>query len=455
MLANQRRILTRTPPGPPPRRGLLDSLGYYYRFLTDSIGTVGERFERYGDIYYAPADGVGLYVIRHPDHLWQVLVRDGAKYGKAHSALERLERVLGKGLLTTDGDTWRRQRRMVQPAFSAKRLAGYAQAMVDEADKSMKGWRDGDVRDVSREMMELTLRVVCRTLFSHDVRGQTDDVARAMEGLRQVGTTPDILPRWAPSPVRARIERAVAALNDIIHGMIRERRKGVLRAEPPDLLHMLVSAVDEEADGSGLSDVEIRDQLVTLFLAGHETTSHALTWTWYLLARNPDVRSVLERELDEVLGGKLPTYDDLEKLPYTARVFDEAMRIYPPAYTLARVAQEPTELGGYEVPAGSEVVLWTYWTHHDPRWYPDPERFRPERFEPDAAAQRPKLAYLPFGAGARACIGKVFALVEGQLLLAALAQRFRMHTVERTRVEMQPRITLAPKHGMQMRLEKR
>jgi cytochrome P450 len=441
-----------TPPGPPPRRGVVDSLGYYYQFYRDSIGVVRERFERYGDIYYAPSDGVGLFVLKHPEHIWQVLVRDGAKYGKTHTAFKMLERVLGHGLLTTDGEVWRRQRRMIQPAFSSKRLAGYADAMVDEAQRCAEGWYPGQIRDLSREMMELTLRVVCRTLFSHDVRGQADTVAGAMGALRTVGTTPDFLPSWMPSPIRSRSEKAVAELDRLIYGMIAERRGTENAPQVPDLLHMLLTAVDQEGDGGVLDDKEIRDQLVTLFLAGHETTSHALTWTWYLLSQNPEVEAKLHAELDEVLGGRAPRFEDLDELPYTGQVFDEAMRIYPPAYTLARRAEQDAEIDDYFVPKGAEIMIWLYMTHHDPRWYPEPDAFVPERFEPARVAQRPKLSYLPFGAGARACIGKNFALIEAKLILAMLAQRFRFELAHDQQIAIEPRITLAPKHGMRMKL---
>jgi cytochrome P450 len=446
-------LAPRLPPGPAPRAGGLGSLGYYYRFWRDSIGFVEERFARYGDIYCAPSSGVPLFVLRHPEHFWEVLARDGAKYSKAHTAYDMLTRFLGHGLLTTDGDTWRRQRRMVQPAFSNKRLAGYGRAMTEEATRLADGWRDGMTYDMSREMMELTLRAVCRTLFSHDVRSQSDHVAVAMDAFRRFASRPDPLPSWL-SPRRKKAEAAIAMLDEIIYGMIRERRAAPAASADADLLHMLVTAVDEEAGGT-LDDREIRDQLVTLFVAGHETTSHALTWTWYLLSQNPEAERNLHDELRRVLGGRAPGYDDLEALPYTRQVFEEAMRLYPPAYTIARRAEADTRIGGYDVPAGSEVVMWIYMTHHDARWYPDPWAFRPERFEPAAVAARPKLAYLPFAAGARACIGKMFAMVEGQLVLATLAQRYRLELEPGHVVVAEPSITLAPKHGMRMRLRKR
>lgn len=450
----QSAVLQARPPGPPPRGGTLSSLGYYYRFLTDSLGFVQERFDRYGDIYYAPSNGVPLFVLRHPDHLWEVLVRDGPKYGKTHTAFGRLEEFLGKALLTTDGDVWRRQRRMVQPAFGKKRLAGYGAAMVDESRKMADEWRDGMTYDISREMMELTLRVVCRTLFGHDVRGQTDHVATAMDVFRDALGRPDPLPGWL-SPWQRSADRAVGALDEIIFGMIRERRTSGEVPEPADLLHMLLSAVDSEGDGGKLDDKEIRDQLVTMFLAGHETTSHALTWTWYLLSQNPNAERKLHAEIDRVLGSRLPTYGDLEDLSYTRWCFEEAMRLYPPAFTLARRAEADAQIGGYEVPAGSEVVLWTYFTHRDARWFPEPLAFQPERFTPEEVAKRPKLAYLPFGAGARACIGKVFAMIEGQLILATLAQRYRMRLEPGHEVALSPRVTLSPKYGMRMQVSAR
>jgi cytochrome P450 len=446
----------RVPPGPPPRNGLLESLVYYYRFFRDSIGVVQGRFDRYGDIYYAPSNGVGLYVLRHPEHLWEVLVRDGAKYSKSHTGLETLTKFLGHGLLTTDGDQWRRQRRMVQPAFAKKRLAGYAEMMVDETRRIDGRWPDGAEIDLSREMMELTLRVVCRTLFGHDVRDQTDDVAVAMEAFHGYLASPDILPNWLPLPNRKRADEALETLDRIIFGMIDARREQRQpRPDPPDLLQMLVDATDEEGDGAGLDDREIRDQLLTLFLAGHETTSHGLTWAWYLLSQHPNELARLHAELDEVLAGRPPRYEDLEALVYTRQVFEEAMRLYPPAYTLPRRAEVDTTIGDYDVPAGSEVIMWIYMTHHDARWFPEPEKFRPERFAPGAAAARPKLAYLPFGAGARACIGKVFAMIEAQLMLAELAQRYRFELVPGHPVVPRPRITLAPKNGMPMRVTRR
>jgi cytochrome P450 len=446
-----------TPPGPPPRRGVLDSARYFYKFATDAIGFVGERFERYGDLYYAPSEGGGLYVLRHPDHIRQVLVTDAASYAKKHSAFDRLEEVLGTGLLTSDGATWKRHRRMIQPSFQPKRLAEYAAVMEEEAWKWGERWRDASDCDASHDMMELTLRIVGRTLFNHDVSEHASAVRRSMETLTEEMVRPDLLPAWVPSFRRRRLERAVADLDRIIYDMIDRRRSGPGNdgAETRgDLLGALASAVDAEGDGGRLSEREVRDELVTMFLAGHETTSQALTWTWYLLSQNPEAEIALHEEVDR-LGTERLGYEDLDDLPYTHQVISEAMRLYPPAFVIARRAHRDTELGSWQVPAGSEVVVWTYFTHRDARWYPDPEAFLPERFAPAARAKLPQQAYLPFGAGSRACIGTNFAMIEAVLILATLARRFRLRLAAGQRVALKPRVTLTPAHGMRMQLEPR
>ena len=267
--------------------------------------------------------------------------------------------------------------------------------------------------------------------------------------------TPDFLPKWMPSPPRRAIERAVASLDRVVFGLIDERRRerdrGVSTARS-DLLDILLAS----GSGGDASDVltgrEIRDQLMTLFLAGHETTSHALTWTLYLLSQNPIAEERLAREVRTVLGDRPPTLDDLERLPYTEQVIKESMRLYPPAYLLARRASEDAEIGGYFVPKGSEVIGWTYMTHRDPRWFPDPLAFDPDRFSVEQEAQQKPFAFLPFGAGPRACIGKAFAMIEAQLILACAIQRYRFKLVVGQKVEPMPRITMHPKNGLRMQV---
>jgi cytochrome P450 len=428
----------------------------YYGFATDAIGFVGKRFERYGDIYYVPAEPAGLYVLKHPEHLYQVLVERAAAFTKGHTAFERMSQVLGSGLLTSDGEEWRRHRRMLQPAFQKARLVEYTTAMAEASEALARCWGDGQRIDMSQEMMRLTLAIVSRTLFSHDVEGEAGDVGHAMAAFQDLITRPDLVPAWLPSPRRRRLEQAVATLDSIIYRLIRERRAERGQGERRhDLLERLVAAVDEEGDGKRLSEKEIRDELVTLFLAGHETTAQTLTWTFYLLAQHRDVEARLHAELERELGGRTPGYDDLERLVYTEQVIAEAMRLYPPAYMVARRAGEDSEIGGFVIPRGSELALWIFMTQRDARWYDDPLTFRPERMTAEARAQLPRGAYLPFGLGPRTCIGKMFALIEARIALAALAQRFRATLDTSEPIELRPRVTLTPKGGMPMRLVRR
>jgi cytochrome P450 len=442
----------RVPPGPPPRRGrLLGSIAYYLRFALDPIRVIRDRFEAYGDLYYAPSADGGLYAIRHPDHLQEVLVTRAADYVKAHTALVRLEQVLGQGLLTSDGDAWRRHRRMIQPAFHQARLAGYAAAIVDEAERAAGQMRDGEEQDMAAEMMELTLRAVSRALFSHDVGGETAAFAQAMTALQETLAAPDFAPKWLPTPGRRRIGRAVADL-DRITGELVAARRAAAPPDPPDLLQALVDAADEEGDGARLTGTQVRDELVTLFLAGHETTANVLAWTLYLLSQHPDAEARLHAEVDATIGDRPPALADLARMPWGEQVIKEAMRLYPPVFMVARRARADTEIGGYPVPRGSEVVVWIYMTHHDARWFPEPERFRPERFAPEEEARLPRLAYAPFGAGPRICIGKGFAMMEARLILAALARRHRFALGAGQEIAMQPRITLRPRNGLRMRV---
>lgn len=431
---------------------MLRSVGHALRFAADPLGFVARRFESYGDIYFVPGQPHGLFVIRHPDHARQVLLDDAARYHKTHSVFDRLSSLLGDGLLTTDGELWKRHRRMIQPAFTRTQIGRYADVAVGEARRAAATWSVGRTYDMAAEMMSLTLRIVCRSLFSHDVSGDADRVGAAMHAFQAAVTRPDVFPGWVPSRGRRRLRRAIAELDRIVYGMIDERRRGAARR---DLLQTLLDAADDEAGGERLSEREVRDHLVTLFLAGHETTSNALTWTWYLLSRNRDAEQRLHAELDRVLDGRPPTFADLPRLAYAEQVIKEAMRFYPPAYVLARRAREDTTIGGYPVPAGSEVVVWIYMTHRDPRWFPEPERFLPERFTPELEAARPRLAYLPFGAGPRACIGKQFAMVEAVLILASLAQRFHFELDTRHKIKTRPRLTLTPNKGMRMQLQVR
>lgn len=446
------------PPGPPPRKkDLASTLAYFYRFQRDPIGFVRDRFETYGDIYYAPSGGVGLYVVRHPDHLHEVLTANAASFGKGHSALERVGEVIGDGMLTTDGETWRRQRKLSQPAFARSRLVEYAAIMADEGVQSLGRLRPGEVRDVAKDMMALTLRVVSKALFGHASSDADVAVVDRLMAVFQTGAmSANVVPSWLPNPLMTRLRSASTELDKLIYDLVEQSQQ---RGKPADkkanLLDILVHAVDDEDPRARLSPREVRDNLLTLLLAGHETTSNALTWTLYALSEHPAVEAKLMKEIDDVLGERVPTFDDLPNLPFTEQVIKEAMRMYPPVPSLARVATEDTTVGGYPVAKGAEVILWLYLTHHDPRFYPDPSRFLPERFTKENEAKLPKAAYLPFGAGPRACIGKSFAMMEAQLLLALMLQRFRFALVPGQAIVVAPRVTLKPKNGLRMRLSAR
>ena len=451
------------PPGPPPRkRGLVSSLRYNYGFFRDSLGFVNKRFETYGDLYYAPSDGLGLYVVRHPLQVHEVLVANAAKYGKGHTALQRVADIIGDGMLTTDGETWRRQRKLSQPAFARSRLAEYTEVMSAEAVRALASWSDGETREVDRDMMTLTLRVVSKALFGHDLANADVAVVDRLMSVFQTGAiAANLLPRWLPNPARHRLRGASAALDELMYRLIARSQEGLRGGATgavgtkANLLDMLVNAVDEEDPRARLDAREVRDNLMTLLLAGHETTSNALTWTLYALSQHPEIERTLMAEVDAVLGGRAPTFEDLPKLRYAEQVLKESMRMYPPVHSLARVAAEDSELGGYPIKKGSEVVIWVYWMHHDARWFPEPERFRPERFSPEGEAALEKSSYIPFGAGPRACIGKAFAMLEAQLLLVLLVQRFHFSLAPGQKVALNPRITLRPKHGMRMRLTRR
>ena len=448
------------PPGPPPlSKNPIALLRYFLAFRRDGIGFVRGRFARYGDLYYSNFRGSHLYLMRHPDHMSEVLVAQGAKFQKTEKGLtaRQLTRYLGSGLLTSNGELWRRQRRLINPAFNRRSIEAHGPAMVARTVRMLDGMREGSDVDLSREMMGLTLGIVKKVLFDHDSDGETDAVARAMTTFRQGASSPQLLADWLPLPATRRAKKALRDMDDIIYGMIDRRR-----AEPEeklvartDLLSLLIRTVDAEAHGERISRKQLRDELLTMFLAGHDTTSHMLTWTVYLLSQHPDVERRVTEEIDRALAGRLPTVEDLPAMPYAEQVLHEAMRLYPPAFVLSRTATEDATIGGFTIPAGAEVVMWTYLAHHDARWFPDPERFDPDRFTSERTTEMSKKAFIPFGAGTRTCIGKHFAMMEARLLLATMMQRARFELAPGHVVQMDPSVTLAPKGGMPMRVRLR
>jgi cytochrome P450 len=322
--------------------------------------------------------------------------------------------------------------------------------MAAYIEEMLATWQDAEVRDIHQEMMQLTMRIVAKVLFSVEVRADTERVAAALNVLmRHTSGGRMILPpilRHVPVPALLRVKRAVRELDEIVNRIIGERRAS--GQDTGDLLSMLMAARDE--DGSGMTDRQLRDEVLTFLLAGHETTAVSLSWTWYLISQRPEVEKRLREELCQVLGGRTPQLEDLPRLPYTDKVVKESMRLYPPAWSLARTVAKDIELGGYKLPMGSNVVMSPWILHRDPRFFEEPEQFNPDRWTADVAQHLPKFAYFPFGGGPRLCIGASFAMMEANLLLAAIAQRFQLRLVPGHPVAALPSITLRPKHGMRM-----
>ena len=438
------------PPGPKGRF----LVGVLPEFRKDPAGFLEKISRQYGDIAYLPLGRQHIYYVGHPDAIRDILVTHQNKFKKSRM-LERARVLLGDGLLTSEGDQHRRQRRLVQPAFHRDRLAGYGAVMVERTAMVREHWKSGQPLDVLQEMMRLTLAIVAKTLFSTEVDSEADDIGAALTqvfDLFEVILMPfsEILEKL-PLPAVRRFKRARKRLDETIYRLIAERRAD--GRDKGDLLSMLLLARDEDGQ-SGMTDEQVRDEALTLFLAGHETTADALTWTWYLLSQNPQAEAAFHAELDRVLSGRLPSFDDLQQLRYTEGVFAEALRLYPPAWGIGRRALEDYPVGDFVVPARSVVLMSPYAVHRDPRWFADPLEFRPERWLTEDAA-RPKFGYFPFGGGARVCIGERFAWMEGVLILAALGQRWRLRLEPGHRVETHARITLRPKHGMRMIAEKR
>jgi cytochrome P450 len=408
----------------------------------------------YGDLVFIPLGPQNIYLVSHPDFIQDILVTRQAQFKKSRM-LERARVMLGDGLLTSEGEQHLRQRRLIQPAFHRDRMAAYAAVMVDCAAKARERWSPGAALDLSAEMSRLTLAIVSRTLFSSNVDSEADEIGAALSEVFKMFELvllpySDWIEKLPLPPVR-RFHRARALLDSIIYRLIAERRAAG-NLDTGDLLSMLLAAQDEY--GGGMTDQQIRDEALTLFVAGHETTAVAITWAWYLLSQNPEVEARFHAELDQVLGGRLPTMEDLPRLRYTERVFTETLRLYPPAWGIGRRTLADFEVGGYTIPSGAIVAVSPWVVHRDARWFPEPLNFAPERWLEESPG-RPKFAYFPFGGGARVCIGERFAAAEGALMLATLGQRWRFRLEPGHRVETRPLITLRPRTGIRMIAEPR
>jgi cytochrome P450 len=438
------------PPGPKN----LPIVGNLRPFRANPLAFIRKAAREYGDLVYFRVVRQHLYLVSHPEYVREILVTNQNNFIKSR-ALQRAKILLGEGLLTSEGEHHLRQRRLVQPAFHRDRLAGYASAMSESAVR----WRDrlqAGALDISREMPQLTLAIVAKTLFSADVESEAGEIGAAMTSILEMFKV--LLMPFSeyfdklPLPMIRRFEKARARLDATIYGLIAERRKSGVDAG--DLLSMLLFSQDE-AGGGGMTDQQVRDEALTLFLAGHETGANALTWTWYLLSQHPDVERRLHAEIDAVLGRRPPELADLSQLRYAEMILAEALRLYPPAWAIGRKALADFTLGDFQIPAESICIVSPFVVQHDARWFPDPDKFDPERWTQEARDARPKFSYFPFGGGARVCIGERFAWMEGVIVLAAIAQKWRFRLAPGQQVEPLPLITLRVKNGLRMIAEPR
>ncbi|HEX3821686.1 MAG TPA: cytochrome P450 [Candidatus Sulfotelmatobacter sp.] len=441
--------MPRRPPGPKPHF----LIGNMPLASPDPLPIFSAWAAEFGDIFYYRAAWLHVYFLNHPDLIEEVLVRNPRNFLKDR-VVRNSRWFFGEGLLTNEGDSWLRQRRLSAPAFHRERVSTYAKIMTGYARQMLARWKDGETLDVHQEMMRLTLQIVVRALFNVEAE-QSAEISSALNLIMSNTTGVRILlppiARYLPTPRMISFRRAVARMDQTVYKIIAQHRAN--KTDSGDLLSMLMAARDE--DGSRMSDQQLRDEVLTFLIAGHETTALALTWTWHLLAQHSEVERKLHEELDRVLGGRVPEFSDLPALTYAERVIKESMRLFPPAWSLARTVISDFELRGYRIPAGANVVMSQWIMHRSPTYFPEPEKFDPDRWSTEKAHKLPRFAYFPFGGGPRQCIGLSFAMMEATLLLATIAQSFRLRAVDNHPVVLVPSFTLRPKHGLRMTLSTR
>ena len=429
--------------------------GHFGPFRSDALGFLVNCAAEFGDMASFRLGHRRLVLVSHPELIEQVLVTDNRNFTK-HFAFDLLRPTMGRGLLMSEGDLWRRQRRLMQPAFAAKRIEGYAGAMVQHTRRMLSSWPNGHACDLHEEMLRLALAIVAEVLLDVDVSREAGDVGGAVDLLmvdfNYRFKNPFSWPLWLPTPWNRRVRATLYGLNEIIQRIIDQHRAS--GEDHGDLLSMLVQARDE-LDGQGMTDRQLRDEVMTMFLAGHETTANVLSWTWYLLAHHAEIEARLHTEIDQVLAGRAPTAADAPRLTYTERVVLEAMRLYPPAFVIGREALADFTLGGYRLPAGTTLLMSQWVVHRDARWHDEPLRFNPDRWEPPQAERLPKYAYFPFGGGPRGCIGNRFAMLEAVLITATMAQQARFVLDDDHEVRPWPAITLRPAHGLPAKVARR
>ena len=438
------------PPGPPGD----PLLGHYRGLQGDRLAYFTRAFLEHGDVVRFHFLGLPCTLLAHPDHVDQVFTKNHRIYTKQTRGYDRMREFLGNGLVTSEGSFWLRQRRIAQPAFHKKRIEAFADVMVRAAEDVCARWEEvadrGEPIDIAADMMQVTLRIAGETLLSTDPSDRAGEVGRALDVVLHEANhrinAPFVLPESVPSPRNRRYHAASRALDEIVLRVIEQRRAGERK---DDLLQMLLEARDEET-GEGMSDGQLRDEVMTMFLAGHETTANMLSWTLYLLSLSPEHARRARDEARDVLGDRPATVADLPRLGYSKQILQEAMRLRPPVWVVGRSPSEDDEIGGYRIPKGSLVFLSQWVTHRHPEFWSDPEGFDPDRFEPERARAMHRAQYFPFALGPRMCIGAGFAMMEGQLLLPTFLRRFRFDLLPGHRVVPEPLITLRPRDGMPM-----
>lgn len=425
----------------------------------DPIGFITEIVRDYGDIARLRLLSLPAFVIAHPDYARHILVDNHQNYGRNSVTHKTIRSVVGNGLVTNDGESWRHQRRLMQPTFHHKRILAFGTQMTEAALAMLERWQcvagQGQPLDILEQMHRLTLQIVGQTLFNIDLSDEANPIGQTFKTVFRLIMDYFYLPfppLSVPTPRNLRLKVALRTLDDAVYGIIYARREQ--QSGPVDLLSMLLEAQDEET-GERMNDRQVRDEIMTVLLAGQETSATTLTWTCYLLSQHPDVEQRLSIELESALGGRPPTVEDLNKLPYTQMLIKEAMRLYPAAWSIPRHAIHEDEIGGYYIPANSLMWISLYAIHRHPGFWEDPEVFDPERFTSQREASRPRFAYFPFGGGPHLCIGNSFAMMETQLLIATIAQRYCLRMVPSHEVKPTAFPTLQPVNGLPMTLHKR
>jgi cytochrome P450 len=443
----------KTPPGPhgyPIIGSLPQMLRNPLQFLTNAV-------QQYGEVVHLGTMGPQqLYLVVHPDHVKYILQENSRNYIKGEN-FKAIEQIIGDGLAVKEGDPWRRERRLMQPTFHRHRVGTLVTLMTKTIAQMLENWRtidSGEPFDVFAQMMQLAQTILLKSLLSIDSSDEIIEMSRAWDTAYEYLSSQlwavFKLPLWVPTPKNRAFQQAMRMLDTVVYRIIQERRESSNTHD--DLLAMLMDTYDEES-GQGMSDEQLRDEIMTIFTGGFETSAAVLSWTWYLLGQHPNVESQLQAELTSVLNGRTPTLEDLPNLKYTRMVLEESMRLYPGAWVFTRTNLDADKIGGYHIPAHSLIMISPYLTHRLPTFWENPDNFDPERFAQQQVTKRPRYAYYPFGGGPRQCIGEIFALTEMQLIIAMVAQKYRLHLVPGHPVEEEPMFTLRPRHGILMTLE--